>query len=194
MIATLLELVPQHGASVLFLATLMSCLALPIPTSLLMLAAGAFIATGDLQVWPVAIAAFCGAVTGDQIGYGLGRFGGHRLWERLYRPNTARLMDRAEAALHARALSSVFFSRWLFSALGPWINLAAGTTEVGWRKFSAAGILGEAVWVGLYIGLGYLFADRVTELGSTMGSVIGALTAGLVAFLLGRTLWNLQRD
>ncbi|MCA3544480.1 MAG: DedA family protein, partial [Rhodobacter sp.] len=44
MIAELYALIPRHGASVLFLAALLSCAGVPIPTSALMLAAGAFIA------------------------------------------------------------------------------------------------------------------------------------------------------
>lgn len=72
---TLLALVPEHGALVLFIATFLSCLAVPIPSSLLMLAAGAFVASGDLAALPVAVAALSGAILGDQVGYGIGHSG-----------------------------------------------------------------------------------------------------------------------
>ncbi len=51
---TFLALVPDWGSLIVGLANLLACMALPIPASLVMLAAGAFIATGDLQpatVW-----------------------------------------------------------------------------------------------------------------------------------------------
>jgi putative intracellular protease/amidase len=100
---------------------------------------------------------------------------------------------RAAQELHRRAGMTVYFSRWLFSALGPWVNFAAGATRIGWRRFSLASLLGETTWVALYIGLGIVFGARLKETGATAGSVIGALAAGLVAVLLGRALWQRRR-
>ena len=184
-------LVPVYGAWALFVATFLSCLALPIPSSLLMLAAGAFVASGDLAAGPVVAGALAGAVLGDQLGYGIGRIGGRRLWARLLsRPRSGRLATRAEAALHRRAVGTVYFTRWLLSALGPWVNFAAGATRLGWGQFSVVSLLGEITWVALYVGLGFVFAARVEDLGATVGSIIGALCAGAVAALLGRAIWR----
>jgi membrane protein DedA with SNARE-associated domain len=65
---------------------------------------------------------------------------------------------------------------------------------VRWRLFSVAGLLGEATWVGLYVGLGFLFAANIRAAGETMVSVIGMLGAGVVALLLGRLLWRFWRE
>ena len=46
----LLGLVPQYGMYLLAVCTFASCLALPIPASMLMLAAGGFVASGDLSL------------------------------------------------------------------------------------------------------------------------------------------------
>lgn len=188
--------VPQYGVALLFLLTFLSCLALPVPASLVMLAAGAFVAAGDLQALPVLLAALAGAVLGDQVGFAVGRWGGTDLWARLEaRPATARLLLlRAREGLHQRSASTVYLSRWLFSALGPWVNLAAGATGVRWRLFAVAGVLGEATWVSLYVGLGFVFAAHIRAAGETMISVIGALGAGIVALLVGRMLWRLWRE
>ena len=127
----LLALVPEHGVLVLFVATFLSCLAVPIPSSLLMLAAGAFVASGDLAALPVAAAALGGAVLGDQLGYGIGHSGGISLWTRLLAGRkSGPPARRAAQELHRRAGMTVYFSRWLFSALGPWVNFAAGATRI----------------------------------------------------------------
>jgi membrane protein DedA with SNARE-associated domain len=187
--------VPQYGVALLFVLTFLSCLALPVPASLVMLAAGAFVAAGDLPALPVLGAALAGAVLGDQVGFVAGRWGGTGLWARLEaRPATARLLVRAREGLHQRSASTVFLSRWLFSALGPWVNLAAGATGLRWRLFAVAGVLGEAIWVCLYVGLGFVFAAHIRAAGETMISVIGALGAGIVALLVGRMLWRLWRE
>lgn len=58
----LLGMVPTYGGWLLALSTFLSCLALPIPASLLMLVAGGFVAAGDLTLVGSTGAALAGAV------------------------------------------------------------------------------------------------------------------------------------
>jgi membrane protein DedA with SNARE-associated domain len=188
---TLYALVPHYGAWVIFAVTFLSCLAVPFPASLVMLAAGAFVASGDLSGVRVVAGALGGAVLGDQVGYLLGRVGGRWLIGRLSRrPGAAAWLARAEARMDARAGRTIFLSRWLVSALGPYVNLAAGAARVGWGRFTLAAVLGEAVWVALYVGLGFFFASRIDDIGATLPSVLAALGAAAVAAMLGRALWQ----
>ncbi|HEX9858199.1 MAG TPA: DedA family protein [Paracoccaceae bacterium] len=191
----LLALVPEYGATLVFAATLLSCLALPVPSSLVMLAAGAFVASGDLSAPAVLAAAFTGAVLGDQAGYWLGRCGGAPLWDRLRRRSgTAQALERAEAQLQERDLVAVYLTRWLFSPLGPYVNLLGGATRMNWLRFSLADLAGEATWVAVYVGLGIGFAAQVEAMGAALGNLAGALAAGLVTFLLGRALWRAAQE
>lgn len=183
-------LIPRHGPSVLFVAALLSCAGAPIPTSAMMMAAGAFIAAGDMGLWETAALTLLGALIGDQIGFFAGRYGGEPLWDRFrHNPKLAPTMDRAQAELSRRALVAVIASRFPLSALGPWINLAAGATRVAWPRFSLGVALGDAVWVGVYLVGGYFFADRVKAMGAAMTSALIALALLTVAGFLGRRLW-----
>lgn len=194
MIAELYALIPRHGAAVLFAAALLSCAGVPIPTSALMLAAGAFIASGDMQLLPVALATLLGAVIGDQIGYGAGRVGGQPLWERFHaKPKFAPLMDRARAELDRRAVPAVILSRFPLSALGPSVNLAAGATGIDWRRFTLGVVIGDAIWIVTYLAGGSFFAHKVKDMGITMTSAVLSLTAFAIAAWLGRQLWQLRR-
>ena len=67
-----LGLVPVYGLWLIALVTFASCLALPMPASVVMLAAGGFAASGDLVLWQVIAAALSGAVMGDQFGFLVG--------------------------------------------------------------------------------------------------------------------------
>ena len=58
MTETVFALVSSWGPWVIFASAFLSCLALPIPTSLMMLTGGAFAAAGDLALWQVVAAAF----------------------------------------------------------------------------------------------------------------------------------------
>lgn len=174
--------VADWGLVALFVATFLSCLALPVPSSLVMLAGGAFTASGDLALVPAAAAALAGAVLGDQAGFALGRAGGAALLARLGRaPRRAALIARARGFVAARGGVAVFLSRWLASPLGPWVNLGGGAAGLGWARFTLAGVAGEVLWVALYLGFGRVFAANLDAFAAVIGNLSGALAAAAVA-------------
>ena len=101
----LLALVPQYGLWLLAGVTFLSCLALPIPASILMLTAGGFAAAGDFDLWQALGASCCGAILGDQLGYGLGRGIGPSVLARLGKDQSRdRLLARAAQREEAQAV------------------------------------------------------------------------------------------
>lgn len=188
MTETIFGLVTQYGAYVIFASAFLSCLALPIPTSLMMLTGGAFVASGDLTFWTVGLAAYLGAVLGDQAGFFIGRTGGSALVDRLARsPARATVLSRARALVNQRGGMGVFLSTWALAPLGPWVNFVAGATGLSWRRFTIADVLGETVWVTLYVGLGYVFMDQVATVAEIMSDIIGLLVSLTVAATMA--LW-----
>jgi membrane protein DedA with SNARE-associated domain len=79
----LLSLVVGYGPAAIFSLTALSCLGLPIPGALVLLAAGAFVASGELGAAAVVASALAGATAGDQTGYWLGVIGGDDIVRRL---------------------------------------------------------------------------------------------------------------
>lgn len=184
----LLALVPQYGLWLLAATTFFSCLALPFPASIMMLTAGGFVAAGDLALLPTFAAAAGGGIAGDQLGFWAGRKVGTPLLDRVRRdPARNKLLKKAVVMLEAKGIVAVFLTRWLFSPLGPWVNLVTGSTGYGWHRFTAAGVAGEAVWSGLYVGMGYGFAGNITAASDMLGSVLGILAGGAAVVILG--LW-----
>ena len=191
MTETILALAADYGVPLLFCVTLLSCLAIPIPSSLLMLASGGFAAAGDLSLVAVALAAFCGAIIGDNLGYWIARGLGDRLSDWLAaRPRRAALRNKSEAFMGKWGGSSVFFSCWLVAPLGPYINYVSGLSRFSWPRFALWGAAGEVFWVGIYVGLGYSFADNMTEISNLLGNISGFLAAAVVAIGLG--VWLLR--
>jgi len=187
----LLALVPQYGLWLLAATTFFSCLALPFPASIMMLTAGGFVAAGDLALLPTCAAAAGGGIAGDQLGFWAGRKVGAPLLDRVRRdPARDKLLQKAVAMLETKGIVAVFLTRWLFSPLGPWVNLVTGSTGYGWHRFTAAGVAGEAVWSGLYVGMGYGFAGNITAASDMLGSVLGILAGGAVVVILGLWLRN----
>jgi membrane protein DedA with SNARE-associated domain len=185
----LLSLVPLWGLWLVAATTFLSCLALPVPASFVMLAAGGFAAAGDLVVWQVAGAALVGAVAGDHLGFAIGRRAGAGVLGWLEgSPGRGKPVLKAMDLVRERGGAAVFLSRWLLSPLGPYVNLASGAAGLGWRRFASADLAGEALWVSIYTGLGFAFAGQVVALGQVLGNASGALAAGAVAAFLG---WRL---
>ena len=188
----LLALLPDYGAPFLGLVTLLSCLALPVPASLFMMAAGGFAAAGDLSVGSVVLAALVGAVLGDQVGFLLGRSGSGLLQRIENRGGKqAMALAKATALTRERGRIAIFLSRWLLSPLGPYVNYAAGAARMRWHHFALASLSGEALWVGIYVGIGAGAMDQLGALWPLIRDMLGLLAAVAVAALLSLRLWHL---
>jgi membrane-associated protein len=181
----LLGLIPQYGGWLLGACTFLSCIALPIPASILMLTAGGFVSSGDLSLASAVGGALIGAVAGDQAGYLAGHKAGHVISIRMGKREA--LLKKAERMLAHHGGFAVFFSRWLFSALGPYVNLAAGFARQSWASFTAWGVAGEAVWVSLYVGLGYAFTGNIEAASQMALQLLGFFAAGAIA--IGLAVW-----
>ncbi len=189
-----LALAADYGVPLLFCVTFLSCLALPVPSSLLMLASGGFAAAGDLSLTAVAVAAFCGAVIGDNTGYWIARGLGQRFGDWLTAdPNRAALRKRATAFMGKWGGYSVFFSCWLVAPLGPYVNYVSGLSRFSWPRFALFGAAGEVFWVGIYVGLGYAFAENLTGIANLLGNISGFLVAGVIAAGLAIWLWRASK-
>lgn len=174
---TLYALLPVYGPPLLGLVTFLSCLALPVPSSLMMLAAGGFVVSGDMTAISVLAYALGGAILGDQTGYFIGRLGRRLFPPARHGSKRARLMADARRKLRQRGLATVFLSRWLFSPLGPYVNFASGGAALRHGTFTLAGVAGEVVWVGVYIGLGAAFAGNITYVAEMTSDALGLVAA-----------------
>jgi|GEM_PF-911535 len=190
----LLTLLPTYGYVVLAGAALAGAAGLPIPVTLLLLAAGALAADGTLGFVPAVATALAGAVAGDCAGYWLGRAAGRPLLERAGRRVG---IDAAHLAATERAFarwggSMVWLSRWLATATGPAVNLLAGANRYRFALFLACDVAGELVWSAGYTGLGWLFGDNWSELVDLVQSFGGLALAATGAILAGLLLWRLS--
>ncbi len=194
MTETALSLITDDGVVILFCVTFLSCLALPVPSSILMLASGSFAATGDLSILSVALAAFSGAVLGDNTGYLIARLSGDKMGNWLQsNDKRAAMMSKGQAYMSKWGSSSVFFSCWLVAPLGPYINYVSGLTQFTWVRFAMWSIAGEIVWVSLYVGLGYSFGENFSAIANVLGNASGLITAFVVVIGLGVWLVHLAR-
>jgi membrane protein DedA with SNARE-associated domain len=187
----LLAALSQYGLPVLFGVIAIAAVGIPLPISMMLVAAGSFVELGEMKLWQVIVVASAGAVVGDQIGYALGRWGGHRVVARVKRrSNGAAKIAQAEAFAKRWGAAGIFFSRWLITPLGPWLNLTSGMAGYPWTRFFVWDVLGEVLWVSLYVMLGKFFSDRVQALVEILGNLAWVIVGLIAAVILG---WKVLR-
>ncbi len=176
------SLVASYGVWVVAASAYLSCLAIPIPTAVIMLAAGAFAAAGDLVLGEVLLAGWLAAIAGDNTGFQIGRWGGGAFLTRVSeRTGRHRLMARGKETVSRYGGVGVFFSTWLFAPLGPWVNLIAGAMGLNRWRFLLWDTAGETIWVFAYVLLGYGFGSQIDAVADLVGDWAAMLAALAVA-------------
>jgi membrane-associated protein len=187
----LLAALSLYGLPVLFGVIVIAAAGIPLPISLMLVAAGSFVELGEMKLWQVIVVASAGAVLGDQIGYALGRWGGHHFVARLkQRKNGGPRIKEADTFVRRWGGAGIFFSRWLVTPLGPWVNLASGMADYPWARFFCWDVAGEVLWVVLYVMLGRIFSGRVQALADILGNLAWVIVGLVAAVILG---WQLLR-
>ncbi|HEY6806790.1 MAG TPA: DedA family protein [Pyrinomonadaceae bacterium] len=182
----LLAALLTYGLPVLFLIIVIASVGIPLPVTLMLVAAGSFAKQGEMKVSYVIAVASSAAILGDQIGYGISRWGGRRLVDKVTkRIGGADKIQKAESLSKRWGGAGIFFSRWLITELGPWINVTSGLTAYPYHRFVIWDVLGEVLWVCLYVLLGFKFSDRVQYLVEILGNLAWVILGILIALLLG---------
>lgn len=180
-----------YGLPVYFIILVISSAGVPFPITLMLIVAGSFVEQGNLGLGNVLFLGVAGAVTGDQIGYFIGRFGGKKLVDKITnRFGGEEKVEKAKEFTNKWGGAGIFFSRWLVTPLGPWLNLTSGVTNYPWTRFLFWDILGEILWVLLYVSLGKLFSDNVQDVADTMGNLTWVFVGIIAASILG---WQLLK-
>ena len=177
----ILAYILTYGAIALGLALLIGAIGVPIPTTLLVVAGGAFIRQGLLSLPLVAVIGLIAAVTGDSLCYGIGSYAGGWV-ERRYGATTAWQSARGSFVRHGAW--SIYLSRFLLTSIAIPVNLIAGSTSFGYRRFFPLVLIGEFTWLALFGGLGYAFGSQ-WEVISSFASDFGGLVFGLVILVAG---------
>ena len=183
----LLTALLNYGAVALGTVLFLAALGVPLPASMLLIAAGAFAQQGVLGVNEAAAAALAGAVLGDNGSYGLGRFGAARIPLRV---RDSALWARS-ATLFARwGLWGVYLTRFLLTPVALPVNLLAGSTGYPWSWYLGAVVAGEATWVGLYGGAGYVVARQWESISALAADGAGLLVGAALIVVAARWLWR----
>lgn len=140
---------------------------------------------GFVEYFALVIAVILGALTGESIGFALGRFFGpriraSRLGQRIGETNWV----RAENYLDRRGGIAVFVSRFL-PVLHSVIPLTVGMSTMSYRKFMTWTVPATVIWTFAYVSVGTFAAGSFRDLLDRL-HYAGYIFVGIIAlFVIG---------
>ena len=156
----------------------------PVPTDTILVTATLASLRGDLKLHLVVLLAILGALTGSQIGFGLGRWGGRALLRRLP------LAPERVAAVERR------YDRWgiVIVMVAPFIEgvrqlnaFVAGMLDMAWWRFTLANLVAVLLWAGVWVGATWLVDEHVATILPALRAaapwLIAAACLGLAALI-----------
>jgi membrane protein DedA with SNARE-associated domain len=178
----------HYGYLAIAALVLLEDFGVPVPGETVLILGAVYAGTGRLSVWLVGLIAFLAAVTGDNIGYAIGRFGGRRLVDRFgrYVLLTRERVDRATAFFERHGGKIVAIARFI-EGLRQANGIIAGITEMHWLRIVAFNALGAALWVGVWTCVGYFSGNHINSIYDTatrydtyLAIAAGAVVVGLI--------------
>jgi membrane protein DedA with SNARE-associated domain len=188
----LLHLIGRYGYLAVFFGVSLEGAGVPLPGETVLIAAGALVHRGVLDLGDTLFFGILGAVVGGQIGYWVGRFGGRPFvlrWGR-YALITPERLGHAEAFFARHGGSAVFLARFVVG-LRVFGALVAGTSRMPWGKFAFYNVLGGIVWASVIVSLGYFLWASISLVEHWIGRASLLLLAVLALALLLR--WAYRR-
>ncbi|GAB1363961.1 DedA family protein [Rhodobacter sp.] len=133
-------------------------LSILIPSTAVLMAVGAMVATGKVEFWPLWAGAAAGAFIGSTFSYWLGRHYGRAVLEMRPMSDHPEMVEKARAAFVKYGAATVLIGHFL-TVLRPVVFLLAGMTGMPLRRFMLWNILGCAAWAWLIPKLGQFGGD-----------------------------------
>jgi membrane-associated protein len=146
-----------------------------LPGDSLLVTAGVFAATGDLNLAALLAGASVCAIVGDQVGYWIGRRAGQALYSR---PDSRffkrRHLQRAHAFYERHGGKTIVLARFV-PIVRTFAPPVAGAAEMTYRRFVFYNIAGGLLWVCSTVFLGYFLGRAVPNIEEHIHIVIAVV-------------------
>ncbi len=181
----------RHGYSVLFVWVLAEQLGLPLPATPLLLAAGALAGAGQMNLWLAITLAVLASILGDVSWFEFGRLRGGKVLNLLCRislePDSC--VRKTENAFVHNGPRSLLIAKFV-PGLNTMAPPLAGIIGMRLGRFLIFDALGALLYIGSFVGLGFVFSDQLESVASRVAS-LGFSVAVILGGALGAyILWK----
>lgn len=195
MVQWTLDLMNSLGYVGIVLLMVLENLFPPLPSELILPAAGFAAARGDLTLVGVVLSGALGSVLGTLPLYYIGRAVGEKrliAWaDRYGRWLTLRGQEikQADDWFDRHGPRAVLFGR-MIPGIRSLLSLPAGMSEMALPKFLLYSAVGSGLWAALLSGAGYLLGDHYEQVGKYVGPIGTVLLTVLAVYAV---VWVLRR-
>lgn len=176
----------NYGATILALVLLAGGMGIPLPGTLMVIVAGAFVRQGIIDIAPTLTLGLIGVVIGDSLSYAMGHYA--KDWvERKFGVNKS--WTSAQEVFKKRGGIAIYLTRFLITPLAIPTNLIAGSSGYSYKRFLAYDLAGEVTWLLLFGGLGYAFGSQWEVIYQLISDSSG-LILGIVALIGSAYIWR----
>ena len=180
------DLLGRFGYAAVFFFVGIESLGIPVPGETMLIAAALYAgATHRLSIVIVVIVAAAGAIIGDNIGFGIGHWGGYRLllrYGKYIRLHEGRVkLARYLFARHGGKV--VFFGRFV-SVLRTYAAFLAGTARMKWPPFIVFNAAGGIIWATAWGVAAYVAGDRIHSLGGPVDIAFGGIAVLVIVAIV----------
>ena len=186
----LIALLQHYGIGFVFVNVLALQAGLPLPAYPTLIAAGALAAAGGTALWQLVAVGVLASIVADTGWYAAGRRFGMRILSTLCRLSLSQdsCVRQTESIFQRFGPASMLFAKFVpgFASVA---TALAGAIRLRYWTFVLFDAIGAALWVGLGIGLGYLFRDAIGDVMAKLESLGRyGVTLVIAAFLLWITI------
>ncbi|MBA9078874.1 MULTISPECIES: DedA family protein [Rufibacter] len=129
-----------------------------LPGDSLLFAAGAFAATGVLNVWLLLLLLFIAAFLGDTLNYAIGNYFGPKVFRRDYRFLKREHLLKTQAFYDRHGGKTIIFARFI-PIIRTFAPFVAGVGTMKYSKFLSYNVIGGFLWVVGFIAAGFVFGN-----------------------------------
>jgi membrane protein DedA with SNARE-associated domain len=186
--------IEHYGYFAVAIGILLEDFGLPAPGETLLITGAIGASTGALNIYLLLLLAWAGAVIGDNIGYGIGNYGGHHLLVRY----GARIGITSDRLKHVEKFFDhyggwvIVFARFVV-ILRQFNGIVAGTLGMHWLHFLVLNAIGAALWVGFWGGLAYWLGKGIFVYVHEFHQLMPVLVTVAVLCILGGAFYLWRR-
>jgi membrane protein DedA with SNARE-associated domain len=181
------DLLGRFGYAAVFGFVAIESLGIPFPGETMLISAALYAGvTHQLSIGVIIVVAAAGAIIGDNIGFGLGHWGGYRILLRYghyIRLHEGRV-KLARYLFQQHGGKVVFFGRFV-SVLRTYAAFLAGTARMRWPRFLVFNAAGGIVWATGYGAGAYIAGNQINKLSGPVDlALAGAAVVVVVTLIL----------
>lgn len=179
----------HYGLAAVGLFLVLEDFGVPVPGETTLILAAVYAGTGRMNLIALIVVGILAAVLGDNIGFGIGHFGGQPFIDRFgrYIMLTPERAEKATGWFQRHGGKVIVIARFV-EGLRQANGIISGTSGMHWRKFLFFNVIGASLWVGVWIALGDAAGNHINTIyadamrySAYFGALVGVL---IIAFIV----------